>query len=181
MSERKTLAQTVAAFSKKFNKIDDADKELHEIPPSKDQILQDEINRRDEERLESLRRQFNDYLEPRTQDVEQDEKSLMNAYEFFCKLQELREDAAAQGWDARLRSAELISPLCRRDDYTLGEQMAFLRLWFLQKVPESEVVPEFIRAENGQFYLDFTARDLWSPNALEKEILQSLKESPSNS
>ena len=82
---------------------------------------------------------------------------------------------------ARLRTMEIASPLCRRDDYTLGEDMTFLRLWFLQKEPETAFVPEFIRAENGQFYLDFTARELWTPGTLEKEILQSLAEPPENS
>ena len=76
---------------------------------------------------------------------------------------------------------EIASPLCRRDDYTLGDAMTFLRLWFLNKEPEAAFVPEFIRAENGQFYLSFTARELWNLTSLEKEILQSLEEPPENS
>ena len=48
-------------------------------------------------------------------------------------------------------------------------------------VADSEYVPEFVRAENGQFYLSFTARELWSPNSLEKEILRCSAESPDNS
>ena len=59
--------------------------------------------------------------------------------------------------------------------------MAFLRLWFLQQFPDTAFIPEFIRDENGQFYLDFTARELWTTSALEKEILQSLEEPPENS
>lgn len=171
MSERKSLAQSIAAFSKKFDKLDDADKELRDQPLSKEQLLQDEINRREEERDEDLRRRFSDFLEPRTQDIEQDEEDLLKAYELYCKLDELCQNASKEGSNARLRSMEIASPLCRRDDYTLGEEMAFLRLWFLQKNPDAEVVPEFTRDENGQFFLDFTDRELWEPSSLEKEII----------
>ncbi len=150
-----------------------------------DKLLQEEINRREEERTEKLRHKFEGFLEPRTPDIEEDEANLLKAYELFCKVNELCEAAAVESrgekGKARLRTMEISSPLCRRDDYTLGEDMAFLRLWFLQKEPEAAFIPEFIRAENGQFYLDFTARELWAPGTLEKEILQSLEEPDGNS
>ena len=148
-----------------------------------DKILQEEINRREQERSEMLRHKFEGFLEPRTPDIEEDEENLLKAYELFCKVNEISEtiNQDATKAKARLRTMEISSPLCRRDDYTLGEDMTFLRLWFLQKEPETAFVPEFIRAENGQFYLDFTARELWTPGTLEKEILQSLAEPPENS
>ena len=165
---------SIAAFSKKFDKLSDADKEQLEIPESKEKKLQDEINRQEEEREAELRRRFSDFIEPRTQDIEKDEEDLLKAYELYCALNELCEAAAKEGSTARPRSLELTSPLCRRDDYTLGDEMAFLRLWFLQKNPETDVVPEFIRNENGQFFLDFTERELWTPEGLEKELLRIL-------
>lgn len=148
-----------------------------------DKLLQEEINRREQERSEILRKKFMDFLEPRTPDIEEDEENLLKAYELFCKVNEVCEtiNKDASKAKARLRSMEIASPLCRRDDYTLGDSLTFLRLWFLQKESEAAFVPEFVRAENGQFYLDFTARELWSPGTLEKEILQSLSEPPENS
>jgi len=174
MSEKKNLVQSIAAFSKKFSKLDEDDKEQFEIPVSKDKLLQDEINRREEEREENLRRRFSDFLEPRTQDIEEDEKNLLQAYELFCRLNEVCELTAKENSTARLRSFEITSPLCKRDDYTLGDDMAFLRLWFLQKNPDAAVVPEFVRDENGQFFLDFTDREPWEPESLEKELLRIL-------
>ena len=174
MSEKRNLAQSIAAFSKKFSKLSDEDKELQEAPVSKEKLLQEEINLRESEREEELRRRFSDFMEPRTQDIEEDEKNLLQAYELFCKLNEVCETAAKENSTARLRSFEITSPLCKRDDYTLGDSMAFLKLWFLQKNPDATVVPEFTRAENGLFYIDFTARELWSPNSLEKEVLRIL-------
>ena len=170
MAEKRNLAQTVAAFSKKFSKLNDEDKELQEAPVSKEKLLQEEINRRESEREEELRRRFSDFIEPRTQDIEQDEENLLQAYQLFCKLQDLCEAAKQEKSTARLHSLKIESPLCKRDDYTLGENMAFLRLWFLQTNPDANVVPEFIRDENGLFYLEFTDKELWTHNSLEKEI-----------
>ena len=180
MSERKSLAQSIAAFSKKFEKLDDADKELYGQQLSKDQVLQDEINRREEEHEADLRRRLSDYLEPRTQDIEQDEEALIQAYELFCKLNEVCEAAAKENSTARLHSIEISSPLCRRDDYTLGDEISFLRIWFLQKKPDAAFVPQFTRDENGLFYLDFTDRELWTPSILEREILCTLDKLDSN-
>ncbi len=170
MAEKRNLAQSVAAFSKKFAKLNDEDKKLQEPPVSKEKLLQEEINRRESEREEELRRRFSDFMEPRTQDIEQDQENLLQAYRLFCKLKEVCEAESKEKSTARLRSFEITSPLCKRDDYTLGENMAFLRLWFLQANPDATVVPEFTRPENGQFYLEFTDRELWTPNSLEKEI-----------
>ncbi|WP_022931059.1 hypothetical protein [Treponema bryantii] len=170
MSEKRNLAQSVAAFTKKFSKLNDEDKELQQTPLSKDKILQEEIKLREAEREESLRRRFSDFMEPRTQDIEQDEENLLQAYQLFCKLQDLCEATKQEKSTARLHSLKIESPLCKRDDYTLSENMAFLRLWFLQTNPDANVVPEFIRDENGLFYLEFTDKELWTPNSLEKEI-----------
>lgn len=170
MAEKRNLAQAVAAFSKKFSKLNDDDKEEQQPPLSKEKLLQDQINQRESEREEELRHRFSDFMEPRTQDIEQDEENLLQAYQLFCKLQDLCEAAKQEKSTARLHSLKIESPLCKRDDYTLGENMAFLRLWFLQTNPDANVVPEFIRDENGLFYLEFTDKELWTPNSLEKEI-----------
>ena len=148
-----------------------------------DKLLQEEINRREEERTQMLRKKYLEFLEPRTPDIEEDEENLLKAYELFCKINEITDtiNQDPSKAKARLRSMEIASPLCRRDDYTLGDAMVFLRLWFLNREPETAFVPEFVRAENGAFYLDFTARELWTPGTLEKEILQSLEEPDGNS
>lgn len=148
-----------------------------------DKMLQEEINRREEERTQMLRKRYLDFLEPRTPDIEEDEENLLKAYELFCKVNEITQaiNQDPSKAKARLRSMEIASPLCRRDDYTLGDALIFLRLWFLNREPEAVFVPEFVRDESGSFYLDFTARELWTPGTLEKEILQSLEEPDENS
>ena len=179
--ERKNLAQMVLAFSKKLNKIDDKENLSRVSSFSENRIIQDEINRRENERFELLRKKYLDYLEPRTPDIEDDEAVLLNAYDFFCKLNETCNYVKESGSKISLRSMEIVCSLCNKGDYTTGEQMSFLRLWFLKKMPESLFVPELILADNKQYYLNFTARELWSPSSFEKEILQSLEGLPENS
>ena len=177
MSERNNPIKVLNAFSKKFAKMSNDDLDAQPAPASKDKKLQDEINSREEERETYLRRRFEEFTDPRTQDIEEDEDNLIKAYEFFCKLTDFCESEKSENQNTKLRSMELSSPLCKKADYTLGEDIAFLRLWFLQKNPDSNFVPEFTRADNGQFYLNFTVRELWSPTSLEKEILRTLENS----
>lgn len=181
MAEKKSFANTILNFSKQFSKMSEEQKEELSAAgitrESKDKLLQDEINRHDEAHVEQLRKQYEAFLQPATKDVEEDEEALLECYKLFCQLNEV----SAEYKNARLRSFDLTCPLCKKDDYTLGDRFAFLRLWFLNTVADSEYVPEFVRAENGQFYLSFTARELWSPNSLEKEILRCSAESPDNS
>ena len=174
MAEKRNLAQTVAAFSKKFAKLSDEDKELQEVPVSKEKLLQEQIKLRETEREEELRRRFNDFMEPRTQDIEEDEENLLQAYKLFCNLNEVCQNAENENSTARLHSIKITSPLCKRTDYTLGENMAFLRLWFLQTNPDAAFVPEFTRDDLGNFYLEFTDKEVWIPGSLEKEVLRIL-------
>lgn len=181
MTEKKSFANTIINFSKQFSKMTEAQKdnvsEAVAGKESRETKLQNEIQRRDEERVEQLLKNYQDFLQPSTKDIEEDEEALLSCYKLFCKINEVSNDFE----NTRLRSLELVSPLCKKDDYTLGESFAFLRIWFLNTVTDAEYVPEFVRAENGQFYLDFTARELWTPSTLEKEILQCLAEFDGNS
>ena len=178
MAEKKNLIHIMDAFSKKIARLSDDELDSQNPAVSKDKRLQDEINCRESERKDFLCRKFLDFLEPRTQDIEQDEDWLIDAYEFYSKINEI---AQSEKSNTRLRSMELSSPLCSRDDYTLGDDMAFLRLWFLQRFQDADVVPEFTRAENRQFFLIFTDRELWKPSSLEKEILRAIVNEESES
>lgn len=175
MSERNNPIKVLNAFSRKFAKMSNDALDAQPAPVSKDKKLQDEINERETDRRSFLCHRFEDFAEPRTQDIEEDEDNLIKAYDFFCKLVEFCENEKSENQNIKMRTMELSSPLCRKADYTLGEDSAFLRLWFLQKYPETSVVPEFTRADNGQFYLSFTSRELWPPTPLEKEILRALE------
>ena len=180
MSESKNPIKVLNAFSKKIARLSDEDLENPPAPLSKDKKLQDQIKARQLDRQTYLVRKYKDFQEPLTNDIEEDEENLIKAYDFFCKLTELCEKEKAENPETQLHSLELSNPLCLRDDYTLGDSMAFLRLWFLDKYKDAGIIPEFKRAENGSFYLIFTERELWTPSSLEKEILRSLDDAESS-
>ena len=169
--------KAVIDFSKRFSKLSEEAKDEVKLPQSKEKLLQDQINLQEEERAESLRKQYQDFLNPPTKDIEEDEESLVNAYNLFCRISEL----SAEYEKERLRSLELVSPICKKTEYTQGQSFAFLRIWFLNTIKDCQYIPQLLQAENGQFYLDFIARELWNPDSLEKELLQYLEESPSDS
>ena len=108
MSERNNPIKVLNAFSRKFAKMSNDDLDAQPAPVSKDKKLQDEINSREEERETYLRRRFEEFTEPRTQDIEEDEDNLIKAYEFFCKLTEFCENEKSENQDTKLRSMTLI-------------------------------------------------------------------------
>ena len=83
----------------------------------------------------------------------------------------------------KIRYFEITGAVCRKAEYTdlNADSFIFLRLWFLNKNPDAAFVPELARNEKGDFYVDFSERELWKPTSAEKEILQCLAESRENS
>ena len=169
--------KAVIDFSKKCSKLSEEAKDQVKLPQSKEKLLQDQIMLQEEERAEALKKQYQDFLNPQTKDIEEDEESLLNCYNLFCRINEI----SAEYEKERLRSLELVCPICKKSEYTQGQSFAFLRLWFLNTIKDCQYLPQIIQAENGQFYLDFISRELWTPDSLERELLQYLEESPSDS
>ena len=169
--------KAVINFSKRFSKLSEEAKDEIKLPQSKEKLLQEQIMQQEEERAESLKKQYQDFLNPQTKDLEEDEEALLNSYNLFCKINEI----SSEYGKVRLRSTELVSSICKKSEYTQGQSFAVLRIWFLNTVKDCEYLPQLIQAENGNFYLDFISRELWTPDSLEKELLQYLEESPSDS
>ena len=177
MADNKTILQTLQDFSKKFEdfsqrggvRISQPDEETKNL-----KNLQEQINQQEEERITQLTLQFQEFVMPKTQDIEEDEENLTKAYELFCQINELTEKSGDN--KTRLKSLALTSPLCHKAEYT-GEgssRFAFLRLWFLATNPEAKFAPEISADPNGSYSLDFIEVELWHPTSLEKEIMQIL-------
>ena len=182
MAEKKTILQTIQEFTQKLEefsqrggvRIPQANSESEKLTR-----LQNQINQQDEEKMDRLRAQFLEFLEPMTQDIEQDEEDLIKAYELFCQLKSLNEQAGDR--QTHLKSMAITSPLCHKGEYTgVGtsgnSRFAFLRLWFVTMKPDAQFVPEITESVNGSFVLEFTDIELWQPASLEKEIMQSFED-----
>ena len=177
MAEKKNILQTIQDFTQKL----EAFSQRGGVRVSQDTSeaqkltkLQEHINQQEEEKKAELRAQFLEFAEPRTQDIEKDEEDLIKAYELFCQLKSLNEQAGDR--QTHLKSMALTSPLCHKGEYTGAgtsgnNRFAFLRLWFLTIKPDAQFVPEITEAVSGGFVLDFTDIELWQPTSFEKEII----------
>ena len=154
---------------------------MEEINRKKLDRLQEVILEREAERISYIKKRYAEYDNPLTPDIEEDENSIRQAYELFRNIELLNQTSGNK--KTRIRYFEISSPVCRKAEYTdlNADRFLFLRIWFLKNNPEVEFLPELARNEKGDFYIDFLSRELWKPNAAEKEILQYLEEAPSDS
>lgn len=174
MADNKTILQTLQAFSQKLEdfsqrggvRISTQDEEYTNL-----KNLQNQINQQEEEKREELRSQFQEFLMPVTQDIEKDEENLLKAYNLFCQLKELNETAGDR--QTHLKSLALSSPICHKSEYTAegNNRFAFLRLWFLSTMADTQFVPDLTADPNGSYALEFTELELWQPTSFEKEIM----------
>ncbi|MBP5520685.1 MAG: hypothetical protein J6X84_08930 [Treponema sp.] len=172
--DEKTLGKSILNFSKKFSKLSKEQAENLKVLNTKSDYLQGQINKLEEERISAIRKNYADFLEPRTPDIEEDESDLLKVYELFCAVSEANTKKGDSRTHLRAQNLQFSSPLCRRADYTHQDRFSYLRLWFLQTVPVTQYIPQIVCDKDGSFYLEFIERELWVPNSLEKEILQLL-------
>lgn len=216
--EKKSITKALDDFSKRLaaaekskeNSVkeenDGKQKINFEKIPSQNKNLQESINEREEKRTAALRSQMNDFMEPRTKDIESDEENLMKAYELFCKVTAANKETGDA--HTHLKDFSIISPLCKKAEYTTAQEtylkdstaphnlssssqtqkhtapktnrFSFLRLWFLAKNPDSEFVPIIESCgnqnKNDGYALTFLEKELWKPTIFEKEILQACSE-----
>ena len=173
MAEKRSMIQTLNEFSQKIQALSQGAEVSFYEKISDSSKLQAQINQHEEERFTYLQSRFSEYLNPLTQDVEQDEENLMKAYQLFLKLQELNKTDGDSA--THLKSYLLTSPLCRKSEYTAlpSESFSLLRLWFIVNNPDAAFVPEIVAMENaaGSFALDFIDIDMWQQTSFEKEII----------
>lgn len=174
MADKRSMLQTLNDFSLKIKAMADGAEFSMQSGTSDMKKLQSQINQQEEEHLKNLQLRFSEYLNPLTQEIEQDEENLMKAYQLFLKLLELNKTDGDSV--THLKSYLLASPLCRKADYTAGipsESFSLLRLWFVVNNPDAAFVPEIVEMENapGTYALNFIDIDMWQQTSFEKEII----------
>ena len=176
--QKKSVSQVIAAFSKKFTRASaNSPEDLDKVNPlSSSQKMQQTIEEYEEERILAIKKQFDYFKTPFTQEVEQDEENLVKAYELYCKLVEVNKELGDSS--TRLRDFSLASPLCKKSDYQGGDLFLYLRLWFITVKPDALFVPEIsliTTAAGPSYALTFIEKDEWKPSIKEKEILQIIE------
>ncbi len=176
--ERKTMGQALEAFSKKFAAAKAADPEnpqdLIQKPESKMSLLQKQINEKEEEEVLLLKKQLEEFFQPRTQDIEKDQEDLTKAYNLYCQLVELNKTASDS--ETHLKDLSIISPLCKKSEYTANPQrFSLLRHWFLTTNPLALYVP-LLESRNPleqgpqEYLLTFVDKEDYQASPFEKQL-----------
>ena len=175
-NQSKSVGGALKDFAAKFSR---ARKEgsLDEVKVESElKPLQESVEEYETRRIDTIKKQFDDFMNPVTQEIEKDEENLIKAYELYCKLVEACESAGDSG--TMLRDYSLTSPLCKRVEYTSGNCFLYLRLWFLQVTPDAKFVPEISAVPGGavpSYVLTFIDKEMWQPTIAEKEIMQVIQ------
>ena len=171
--QSKSISDVLVEFTKKISRVSsNSPQQLEEVKiDSPLKSLQDQINERENEKADLLRRQFMEYVTPMTSDIEEDEDNLMRAYKLFCTVTEACENVGDK--TTRLKDFSITSPLCKKNEYTTRDgRFSFLLLWFISTNPDSEYIPQMTAVPAGGFVLTFIEKEMWEPSFFEKEILQ---------
>ena len=109
--QTKSVQQVINRFSKKFTRANANSPEILDQvnPVSQLHGAQEQIQEYEDQRIQSIKKQFADFMTPITQEIEQDEQNLVKAYNLYCQLEELNSTAGDSL--THLRDFSLASPL----------------------------------------------------------------------
>lgn len=159
-------------FSDKLSKFNESGQNERCKPLSNAQILQQKINIMEKERKQKLSSILNSYMDPFSRDIEEDEENLQKAYELFLAVFEANEKTGSG--ETRLLDFSIKSPLCAKDEYVSKNHFSFLLIWFMKKNNNCCFVPQIVPYGKNGFCLRFIDKDLYSPSAMEKELMSIL-------
>lgn len=167
--DKKNPLDAISKFSSTLSKFTSSGKKEIDVAPSKDTLIQKKIRSFESERREKIIRTYNEFKNPVTHDIEQDEENIIASYELFLKVLEANESS---GEKASLASLKIKSPITKKSDYTQKNKFLFLRIWFIEQKKDAEFIPQIVTDDKKDFLLEFIPKDEWKITAYEKEILQ---------
>lgn len=171
--QNKSFSQAMSDFSKKLSRFTEAGNTTIEKPLTPDKRLQAAIHNMEQDRKSLIEKQYAAFVNPVSQQVEEDEENLLKAYNLFKQALELNSNTGDV--HTKLADLRISSPLCQKSEYTSGSGFSFLRIWFLNKEKEADFVP-MISMYNESRYLEFIPRDEYEFSKFEKEVLQLIPE-----
>ncbi len=106
------------------------------------------------------------------QEIAGDQKSLEACYMLYKALQEAN---AKDGLDGTYLKSELVTPLTKKEKYTLGDDFIYLICYLHFELKLADLVPFFERKEDGSFSLKFINAENAKFSALQKDIMTVIK------
>ena len=185
MAEKQTLGNAVSSFEQQFKKFQDSGNKPPEFLLSKKwaaaKALATEKARKGKRDVVAAYRQL---LSPESffgdfsaiaQQLEDDKKLLVRAYDLFVALVDLNRQLGDK--DTFIADFTIASPLTQRERYTTGSDFVYLQFWLQWEAKRTDYVP-VLRLARGQpgWQLVFVPSGSFSWTDWELNVVQLLEE-----
>ncbi|MBE6354795.1 hypothetical protein [Treponema sp.] len=170
----KDIIEAMENFTKKMDSFKHAENKSFAVNESSEKKLQEKINRSEQERVSAIKKEYENFKNPLSREIETDENALLKAFEIFMSLTELKKNSDGEG--ASLRSFEIDCSICRKSEYTRPacSKFIFLQSWFYFEKKVTEYIPVICRSDKGHYFIDFLSADENRFYSREKEIWQTV-------
>lgn len=166
------VASTFDNFKQKIDRIKQSGGEplrKPAVPQSPVERIKEKISLDEQERIKSIRVRYCHFQLPLSKEIEEDEISLLKAWELFSKITALNKSDSSK--DTYIEKFTIASPITKKSRYTDGLSFKYLQAWFIQNHREKAdvFVPEL--TGSGEPLLTFTPAENFKPDPFLKEIL----------
>ncbi len=191
MSEKKSISKAFSDFSKKFERFKNSENSVRLENQNKNSTLQNLVNENENSKKQAILNSFKLYEIPFTKEIEDDEESLLKAYEIFKATLEINKNFADE--KTFLSDFKISSPITKKSNYIFGGQFVYLQLWFRICKKIQDFVPILKKSSSGfadknfdekfaagknaeSFELSFVPFDDFEFSLKQKEIVQVVLE-----
>ncbi|MBQ3671362.1 MAG: hypothetical protein II921_07800 [Treponema sp.] len=178
------VSEAINNFSKKFARFKTQAEPERIKRTSRDEVLQEQINRQEERYEFAVIGSYNVYKSPlvalgknssRGKSIDEDEQSLMKAYKLFKAVNDANTTAGDK--TTFIHKVEIESPIAKKDSYTRGGQFVFLQCWLRFEQRVEDFCPVLEEDRNGYFHLRFHPQNEVKMSAKDKELMEKVRES----
>ena len=185
------ITKALRDFSRSFKKFSSSSKNdciPQKKSSSKDSLLQEEINLKEEKFRSGIIATYRIYKNPfealgqesdRAAAINNDEQLLFKAYELYRKVMELNRENPEETGDTFIQNFTIFSPLSQKAAYTEGGQFIYLCLWLYFEKKCQEYIPffeTFQEKKKKKKRLSFTEKDSYSCSFHDKEIFEIVRQ-----
>ena len=169
-----TIGNAVLSFEKKLKSFKQAEPDSwRNEPVSKEKLFKSRLSEKLKKEKHLIMQLYEGYKIPRTKDIEEDEKQLLDAYNLFKAVLKTAEENHAES-SAKLLSIRIESPLLSKSQYTEGIDFAYLKLWLYFEQKIDDYVP--VIKKSGRLYLSFEPFEEYTFSDAEKKLFFQIQE-----
>ena len=169
-----TIGNAVLSFEKKLKSFKQAEPDSwRNETVSKEKLFKSRLSEKLKKEKQITLQMYEGYKIPRTKDIEEDEKQLLDAYNLFKTVLKSVEENHAES-STKLLSIRIESPLLSKRQYTEDIDFAFLKLWLYFEQNIDDYVP--VIKKSRQQYLSFEPFEEYTFSDAEKKLFFQIQE-----